>query len=160
MFLHSQNIFRKTIVLALLSIIFHTVNAQVSIPVESRSNAILLQTDKDNRLRMVYSGAVLADKKDYSAIAAQYDLDDGNQAGVYNNAYSTAGTYSLTEPAMQVTHADGNMSLDLKYVSHEVKNIDDNTTLTSILLQDGVYPFKVTLFYKVWKKGKRYRAMG
>ncbi|HTE11398.1 MAG TPA: alpha-galactosidase, partial [Chitinophagaceae bacterium] len=74
-----------------------------------------------------------------------------NEAGIYNNAYSTAGTYSLTEPAMQVTHADGNASLDLKYISHDIKNIDANTTLTSILLQDSVYPFKVTLFYKVWK---------
>jgi alpha-galactosidase len=123
----------------------------ITIPVESRNSAILLQTDKDNRLKMVYSGGVLADKKEYNTVASQYDLHDGNEAGVYNNAYSTAGTYSLTEPAMQVTHADGNPSLDLKYVSHEVKNIDDNTTLTSIVLQDGVYPFKVTLFYKVWK---------
>ncbi len=130
---------------------FGTIAQQISVPIESHNNAILLQTDKDNRLRMIYSGAVLADKNEYNKVAAQYDLKDGNEAGIYNNAYSTAGTYSLTEPAMQVTHADGNASLDLKYVSHEVKNIDANTTLTSILLQDGVYPFKVTLFYKVWK---------
>jgi alpha-galactosidase len=131
---------------------FYVANAQqVSIPVESHNNVILLQTDKENRLRMVYNGGVLADKKEYSTVAAQYNFNDENSAGIYNNAYSTAGTYSLTEPAMQVTHADGNASLDLKYVSHEVKDIDANTTLTSILLQDAVYPFKVTLFYKVWK---------
>ena len=124
---------------------------QVSIPVESRNSAILLQTDKDNRLRMVYSGGVLSDKNEYNTVADQYNLKDENAAGVYNNAYSTAGTYSLTEPAMQVTHADGNLSLDLKYISHDVKNIDANTVLTSIVLRDGVYPFTVTLFYKVWK---------
>src|ERR1700733_5757233 len=93
---------------------------QVSIPIESKNSAILLQTDKNKHLKMVYNGAVLTDKKEYDALAAQYDLHDGNDAGTYNNAYSTAGTYSLTEPAMQVTHADGNMSLDLKYISHEV----------------------------------------
>ena len=124
---------------------------QVSIPVESRNSAILLQTDKDNRLRMVYSGGVLSDKNEYNTVADQYNLKDENAAGVYNNAYSTAGTYSLIEPAMQVTHADGNLSLDLKYISHDVKNIDANTVLTSVVLRDGVYPFTVTLFYKVWK---------
>ena len=146
-----KNFFKILFVLFMLVSSYAAIAQQVSIPVESRNSAILLQTDKDNRLRMVYSGGVLADKKEYSAVAAQYDLHDGNEAGIYNNAYSTAGTYSFTEPAMQVTHADGNASLDLKYVSHEVKSIDANTTLTSILLQDGVYPFKVTLFYKVWK---------
>jgi len=131
---------------------YNHVNAQqVSIPVESRNSAILLQTDADKRLRMVYSGGVLSDKKEYNTVAEQYHLKDENAAGVYNNAYSTAGTYSLTEPAMQVTHADGNLSLDLKYVSHEIKNIGANITITSVVLQDGVYPFKVTLFYKVWK---------
>ena len=83
---------------------------QVTIPVETRNHAILLQTDKENHLRMVYNGAPLADKKEYAAVAAQYDLNDENSAGIYNNAYSTAGTYSLTEPAMQVMHADGNAS--------------------------------------------------
>ncbi len=125
---------------------------QVTIPVETLNHAILLQTDKDNHVRMVYNGAPLADKKEYSNLAAQYDLNDENAAGIYNNAYSTAGTYSLTEPAMQVLHADGNASLDLKYVSHASNTIDANTTLTSIVLQDGVYPFKVTLFYKTWQQ--------
>ncbi|MEP6725277.1 MAG: alpha-galactosidase [Bacteroidota bacterium] len=153
MLLQLKNSLYKTFLLLaiLLADHFGTIAQQISVPIESHNNAILLQTDKDNRLRMIYSGAVLADKNEYNKVAAQYDLKDGNEAGIYNNAYSTAGTYSLTEPAMQVTHADGNASLDLKYVSHEVKNIDANTTLTSILLQDGVYPFKVTLFYKVWK---------
>ncbi len=144
--------FRKTSQL-LVSILIVTAAAfgqQVTIPVETRNHAILLQTDKENHLRMVYNGAPLADKKEYAAVATQYDLNDENSAGIYNNAYSTAGTYSLSEPAMQVTHADGNASLDLKYVSHASSNIDANTTLTSIVLQDGVYPFKVTLFYKTW----------
>ncbi len=139
----------------LLSIVLFTcsvVTAQTTIPIESADHAMVLQTDKDNRLRMVYNGPVLSNKKEYSSVAAQYDMHDGNEAGVYDNAYSTAGTYSLTEPALQVTHADGNASLDLKYISHAVQHIDNNTTLTSILLQDDLYPFKVTLLYKVWQQ--------
>jgi len=90
--------------LIVLILSYRTVTGQqVSIPVESRNSAILLQTDKDNRLRMVYSGGVLSDKNEYNTVADQYNLKDENAAGVYNNAYSTAGTYSLTEPAMQVT---------------------------------------------------------
>jgi alpha-galactosidase len=67
-----------------------------------------------------------------------------------NNAYTPAGTWNLVEPAIQVTHGDGNTSLELKYVSHDVKKIDENVRLTSVLLKDPVYPFRVTLFYKTY----------
>jgi len=47
-----------------------------------------------------------------------------------------------------VSHADGNNSLDLRYVSHEIKVIDSNVQLLGVLLKDPVYDFNITLFYK------------
>jgi alpha-galactosidase len=123
----------------------------VTIPIVTQSNAIVLQTDHNNRLNTVYFGRPLSYGQEYGSVDALYNFNDAN-AGFYKGAYTPAGTWNLSEPAIQVTHADGNKSLELKYVSHDVKSPDANTTLTSIVLKDPLYPFQVTLFYKVWKK--------
>ncbi|WOK04474.1 alpha-galactosidase [Imperialibacter roseus] len=123
----------------------------VTIPIETGSNVIVLQTDSESRLRTVYFGEPLTNESDYSAISSLTRLDDDN-IGVHNAAYTPAGTWNLVEPAIQVKHSDGNASLELKYVTHKRERIDDNTSLTSIQLRDPKYPFNVTLFYKVWKK--------
>lgn len=124
---------------------------QVTIPVETAGNVLLLQTDKNNRLGIVYFGRKLSLKDEYPAVANQYDYSDAN-AGICNNAYTPAGTFNLLEPALQVTHADGNNSLELNYVSHKQEIIDANTTVTSVVLKDPVYAVEVTLFYKTWNK--------
>lgn len=80
-----------------------------------------------------------------------YNFNDFN-AGIYNSAYTPSGTWNLSEPAIQVIHSDGNTSLELKYVSHKKEKIDNNIAITSIILQDSLYHFQVTLFYKVWRK--------
>lgn len=112
---------------------------------------ILMQTDHLNRLRTIYFGKPLQNQSEFEAAGVNYNYDEGN-AGIYNSAYTPAGTWNLSEPAIQVKHADGNPSLELKYVSHKKEQIDANTTVTSIVLKDPVYPFEVVLFYKVWAK--------
>lgn len=127
------------------------VSAQTIIPIATENNVLLMQTDGNNRLRTVYFGKPLENESEYKAVAANYNYDESN-AGIYNSAYTPAGTWNLSEPAIQVKHADGNPSLELKYMSHKKEKIDANTSVTSILLKDPVYPFEVTLFYKVWEK--------
>lgn len=122
----------------------------ITIPIETNDHAIVLQTDKNNLLRTVYFGKRLLTASEYAASSKVARLDDDN-AGIYNAAYTSAGTWNLTEPAIQVKHNDGNPSLELKYTSHNQDQIDDNTSLTKIVLKDNVYPFQVTLYYKVWK---------
>lgn len=127
-------------------------NAQtVIIPIETENNVLLLQTDADNRLRTIYFGKSLGNKNEYSSVSDLFYFDEEN-VGIYNSTYTPSGTWNLVEPAIQVKHADGNASLELKYVSHKKEQIDSNTTLTSILLKDPLYPFQITLFYKVWKR--------
>lgn len=123
--------------------------SQTTIPVETAQFALVLQTDKDNYLHMVYCGKKLSQSADYSAIAGTYKFPSDN-SGIYSHAYTPAGTWNLSEPAIQVTHTDGNPSLDLKYVSHQTNRPDANTTLTTVQLTDPVYKLSVTLFYKTW----------
>ncbi|MGZ3812656.1 MAG: alpha-galactosidase [Mucilaginibacter sp.] len=123
--------------------------AQV-IPIESKDNALVLQVTAEKHLNTVYFGNKLSDNKEYSSIAKVYHLD-GNTEG-YNSAYTSSGTSNLLEPAISVTHADGNRSLDLQYVSHSVTRINDDVNLITISLKDPVYDFEVILYYQTYFK--------
>ena len=54
----------------------------------------------------------------------------------------------ICEPALQVTHADGNTSTALVYVRHQATALDGGVTLTRIELKDRFYPLFVTLCLK------------
>jgi alpha-galactosidase len=125
-----------------------TAQQPATIAIETKNSAVVLQVDKDKRLLFSHVGD-RADGKDYSSAARQLRMDDGNNA-INNHAYTPAGTWNLVEPAIQVTHADGNNSLELLYVSHSSKKENDNIATTSIVLRDPVYPFEVTLYFKTY----------
>lgn len=143
----------KLQLLLLLCIIAVTSFAQspVTIPIETEKNALVLQTDNNSRLIIVYYGKKLSDAAEYATLKKQYNKEDEN-AGIFNTAYTPSGTFNLVEPALQVIHGDGNTSLELKYVSHQITKVDDNVTLTSILLTDPVYNDEITLWYKTYNK--------
>ena len=125
------------------------VNAQtVTIPINTDSYTLLLQTDRNNILKTVYFGESCSAE----AVPDRYRVGNGVSGDVPNAVYTPSGTWSLSEPAVQLTHADGNMSLELEYISHSTKDVDSNVRLTSILLKDPVYPVEVTLYYKVYSK--------
>ena len=109
----------------LLSVI--NVSAQeVTIPIETQHNALVLQTDKDKNLKMVYFGAKLNNAKEYEQIPQMYHQSD--DSGIADDAYTPSGSTNLAEPAITVIHADGNTSLNLVYVSHTITKIDDNVS--------------------------------
>jgi alpha-galactosidase len=56
----------------------------------------------------------------------------------------------ISEPAVQATHADGNNSTDLIFVTNQSTVIDTNITLTRIELKDRYYPFFVSLCVKAY----------
>ena len=78
---------------------------KVTIPIATNSNMMLLQTDSSNRLMTVYFGKPLANVSEYPSASGAYNFKDEN-AGIYNGAYTPAGTWNLSEPAIQVKHAD------------------------------------------------------
>ncbi|MDB4901908.1 MAG: rafA [Mucilaginibacter sp.] len=139
---------RVAIVFLFMSSFLITKAQSVVIPIESKQNAMVLQVTSEKRLAMVYMGNKLSDKNEYSSIAKAFRLKD-NGSG-YNSAYTGSGTRNLLEPAISVTHTDGNKSLDLKYINHTITKLNDDVSLVSINLKDSVYDFEVTLNYQTY----------
>ena len=75
---------------------------KVTIPVSTQNSTLLLETDRDNRLRTVYFGKALRDAGEYDMVSGHYQFFDSN-GGIYNAAYTPAGTWNLSEPAIQAT---------------------------------------------------------
>ena len=72
------------------------------------------------------------------------DLSHLRQGG---EVYLTHGMEDYFEPAIEVTHNDGNPSLLLKYHSHETLVTDKGAAETVITLKDDKYPTSVRLHY-------------
>lgn len=128
----------------LLFVSFTCINAgaQTSpIVIETAQTSLVFTVKKNGRLYQAYLGEKLQNEKEYTA------LPDSK-----NEAYVSAGMDDLFEPAIQVQHADKNPALELVYQSHQAKKQDQNTTLTSILLKDKVYPVEVTLHFATYAK--------
>jgi alpha-galactosidase len=92
---------------------------------------------RDGRLYQAYLGTKLRNTD---------ELKQFRDAG--HLAYATFGTDNLFEPAIRLTHNDGNPSLELKYVSHSVEKPNPDIIITNILLKDPEYPVEVTLHIK------------
>jgi len=119
------------------------------IQVQTAASALVLKTDNSGNLNIIYLGKKLQHAGEYSQSPSMY-RQSGDDGGMITNAYTPSGTRNLVEPAITVTHADGNNSLDLHYISHQVNKISDNVSVTSVLLKDPVYDFEVTLYYKTY----------
>lgn len=65
--------------------------------------------------------------------------------------YPSAGDGYVFEPALKVTHADGNTSTDLEFVRSDYSELDSNVSLTRIELRDAYYPFHVFLNFKTYR---------
>jgi len=103
------------------------------------TNLVYRVNARDGRLYQSYLGP----KLDNISILLQ-----ARDAG--HLAYATFGTDNLFEPAIRMTHNDGNPSLELKYVSHNVEKTDANVTITNILMKDSEYPVEVTLHIRAF----------
>jgi alpha-galactosidase len=125
------------------------VSAQVIIPVETKHTALILQSNSDKNLGIIYFGEKLSQSSEYAAISKMYKQSE-DYTGVLNSAYTSSGSRNLVEPAITVSHADGNNSLDLKYVGHTIKVVDKNVSLLTVELKDPVYALEVELFYKIY----------
>ena len=107
------------------------------IRIGTKSNDLVYKVGKDMRLYQSYLGTKLVNEQSIKAIPVQEHL-----------AYATFGTDNLFEPAIRITHNDGNPSLELHYVTSQVEKLNDNVTITHIKLKDPQYPVDVTLHIK------------
>ncbi|QNL49561.1 alpha-galactosidase [Olivibacter sp. SDN3] len=119
------------------------------IVLETQHQALVLQVEENKDFNMAYLGPKLQDKQEYQLLQGMYQ-QTGDYTGMYAAAYTGSGARNLLEPAISVIHTDGNQSLDLKYVRHELQQIDQNITELKVDLRDAVYPFEVRLYYRVY----------
>ncbi|MEM0994667.1 MAG: alpha-galactosidase [Bacteroidota bacterium] len=140
---------RHNLLLFTLLLLAQTFLAQ-TIAIESKDYAIVLENDREQRLRQVYFGQKMQQTEDYSKIIDQLQYDGTNE-DVFNHIYTPNGTWNIAEPALQILHADGNPSTELSYRSHRQEQLSPDVTLTTIELQDPVYKTSVQVFYKVYE---------
>src|SRR5262249_2451318 len=110
----------------------------VSIQVATAHSVLMLRVGEDHRLYQIHYGA------------PRKDIARTNQLARETEFYPQGGDGFISEPALHVTHFDGNTSTDLIYVRHSTSTVDWNVSLTRIELKDPAYPFIVTLCLKCY----------
>lgn len=123
------------------------------IRIGTQETDLILSTSPSGRLYQIYLGEKLAHESDFENLPLYSRGGSDGSAGTRGwEAYMTSGMEDYFEPALAVTHADGNMSTLLKYVSSETKSIDGNATQTTVILKDDAYPLQVKLHYIAYAK--------
>ncbi|GAB3902375.1 alpha-galactosidase [Larkinella knui] len=145
-----RNFFLFLALFSLNAVARPTAPGNTQIAIETQRTALVIRVNKEGDPTVVHLGKRLQNSAEYGL------LSDNNKRGedytnLYNSAYTPAGSRNLLEPALQVAHADGNPSSDLKYVRHETKTVADGVVLTTVFLKDPQYPFEVKLFYKAYQ---------
>lgn len=144
-----KSIHIPTIIILLLSTMSKLL-AQQTVKIETENTVLCLQTTEDRQLLSTYFGKKLL-HDEYVAIQSLDKFKPGND-DLFNQrlAYVSSGTTNLLEPALTITHADGNNALVLQYTSHQIEHIDSNRTLTKIILTDPRYKLSVILYYRAY----------
>ncbi len=115
--------------------------AQQQIIIRTENTAQVYKVTNDKKLLQVYVGEALQQDDEYQKMA-----------GIPIDAYVQGGLNVIREPAFQVTHADGNPSLQLQVADVKSEKSDDNVTITHVQLKDAAYPFEVTIHFKAFRK--------
>lgn len=141
-------------IIAIIILLLSTMSnllAQHTIKIETHNTVLCLQTTEEGQLLSTYFGKKLLHSDEYPTIQGLDKFKPGND-DLFNQrlAYVPAGTTNLLEPALAVTHPDGNNTQVLHYKSHLVEHIDNNQTLTKIILSDPRYNLSVVLYYKAY----------
>lgn len=117
------------------------------IRISTDNTDLVLKVGDNGRLYQTYFGPKLLDENELASLSwNQHAGSDGSVSKRGWEAYSTSGNEDYFEPALGVTHADGNATTYLYYVDSSVTKVDGGTQ-TDIHLRDDKYPFDVTLHY-------------
>ncbi len=109
--------------------------------VSTPRTSLVLDATEGQELKQLYFGDRLSDA-DLVVLGAA--------GGASRAAYPVYGSSLCQgETALAVSHADGNLSLDLAVTGVDVK-ADGDATLTTVSLKDKVYPLYVDVCYKAY----------
>ena len=119
---------------------------------------LVLQVSGNGRLYQTYLGPRLADNVTIPSEAWSVHAGSGNGvAGRGWEVYPGSGNESYFEPAVGITHSDGNPSTFLYYQSSTTRAVKGGTE-TVIELKDDQYPLYVTLHYVVYPEENIYKT--
>lgn len=139
------------IALMALSLATMSVNAQ-TVRVSTQNTDLVLKVSPKGRLYQVYYGDKLKNTADYDNLKWNtYAASDGAVSTRGHEVYAASGGEDYFEPAVAITHADGNMTTYLYYKGVETKAVDGGTE-TIITLKDDKYPDTVKLHYVAYDK--------
>ena len=137
----------------LLLIVFFTcfqVSAEdrKTIRVSTDNTDLILKVAPNGRLYQSYLGSKLLNEQDIVSLPS---ASGGDASANGWEVYAGSGAEDYFEPAVAITHNDGNPCTILRYVSSESKAVDGGTE-TIIRLRDDQYPVDVTLYYIAYPK--------
>ena len=136
----------------LLQLVALSAFAGTTIRISTHDIDLILQTSPANRLYQVYFGEKLASTADFSKFDWKvYPGSDGSYCARGHEVYACSGTEDYFEPALAITHADGNLTTYLYYKGSEQKAVNGGTE-TIIHLADDQYADEVTLHYVAYQK--------
>ena len=128
-----------------------TADERKTIRISTDNTDMILQVNDKGRLYMVYLGDKLLNSSDADKLEwSVYTGSDGSVSRRGHEAYMASGGEDFFEPALAVTHADGDMTTYLYYKDSETHAIDGGTE-TVIRLADKKYPLEVTLHYAAYE---------
>lgn len=110
------------------------------------------KVNNNGRLYMVYLGDKLINASDVDKF--EWTMDTGSDASVSqrgHEAYMCSGGEDFFEPALGVTHADGNKTTYLYYKDSQVRAVNGGNE-TIVTLADNKYDVEVRLHYIAYPK--------
>ena len=125
---------------------------QKTIRISTDNTDLVLQVAPNGRLYQSYFGEKLLHENDLKNLP--WNIHAGSDGSVSQRGwevYGGSGNEDYFEPAIAVTHSDGNPSTYLYYVSSSTQQVDGGTQ-TTINLRDDKYPVDVTLHYVAYPK--------
>lgn len=134
---------KRNLLLLLVVVAAGALSAQ-RIDISTDKTDLILNVADNGRLYQSYLGETLADKAEAANLASQ-------AADNRWEVYPGSGAEDYYEPALAATHADGNLTTILKYVSHKQTPTTYGSE-TEITLRDELYPVEVKLYYQAYKK--------
>ena len=140
----------KLLVVGISMLVGMAANAKNMISIHTDNVQLVLEVKSNGRLYQAYLGERLSEGTPLSLLF----MPQANQtwpmpAG--NEVYPVMGTEDYFEPALQLTHNNGNPTSVLKYVSH-TQNARNGITETIVKLRDEKYPISVNLHYLAYTK--------
>ncbi len=136
-----MNLKAISLLLAAASIAAPAIRAEI-VNITTDHNSLVLDAKKDGGLDFLYYGTRLTD-------AEAAALRDAGIPAL--DAFPFYGTFPEHESAMAMTHADGNMTMDMA-VQGVTTAPDGKGTVTTVSLKDRFYPVTVALKYRTFPK--------